>query len=101
MAIGFFKEEGMEPKPRSSLQRKPISEDQIRRAIALGDEMCGREIVKLVSSLSDDARRKIVLALFAQELKEAKLPPAVSLLHELAPRNGPRPRLGARRSATK
>ena len=43
MAAGFFKEEGMEPKPRSSLQRKPISEDQIRRAIALGDEMCGRD----------------------------------------------------------
>lgn len=91
----------MEPKPRSSSPRTSISEDQIRRAIEVGDEMCRREIVKLVSSLSDDARRKIVLALFAQEIKEAKLPPAVSLLDEFTPRNGPRPRLGSRRSATK
>ncbi|MHB0921903.1 MAG: hypothetical protein ACYC22_13195 [Thiomonas delicata] len=80
----------MEPKKGHALRRTVITEDQIRQCREISDEIHSHEVVELVALLSDDVRRKVVLALFAQEIGLAPLPRTPDYLIPLLGRRQPR-----------
>jgi len=63
----------MEPKKGHALRRTVITEDQIRQCREISDEIHSHEVVELVALLSDDVRRKVVLAPMA-----TLIPPSVA-----------------------
>ena len=80
----------MESKKQHPFRPTVITEEQIRRCREVGDAIDSDEVVKRVARLSDDVRRKVVLALFAQEMGLASLPETPDYLIPLLGSQQPR-----------
>lgn len=80
----------MEPKKGHAFQRTVFTADQIRQSREISDEIHSFEAVRNIGLLSDDVRRKVVLALFAQEMGLAQLPEAPEFLSRPLGRKCPR-----------